>query len=144
MNQDEALRLLRMVKAISPAQAVDDYSPEAWALILRKHRYEDAELALEQLGGEREYIHVSHIVGRIKRIRRDRLDDYGTLPDPPSTLDPGDTAAYAEWLRKTTRYIADGKPDGKPVPVARLAGKPRPVPDYDALMPRIPDEEATP
>lgn len=135
MNQDEALRLLRMVKAISPAQAVDDYSPEAWALILRNHRYADAETALEQLGGEQEYIHVSHIVARIKRIRRDRIDDYGTLPDPPSSLDPSDTRAYTAWLARTTRDIADGNPPEVP----KLRGIPRPV-DYAALMPRVPED----
>lgn len=108
MSPEEAFRLCRMVKALCPAQSIDELSPDGWALVLRDDRYTDAEQALAQLAREQEFIHVSHIVGRMKRIRRDRVLAFGTLPDPPSDLDPNDTDAYSRWLVATTRAIADG------------------------------------
>ncbi len=109
MSPDEALKVCRLARALSPAQAIDQYTPEAWALVLKGWRVVDALDALEQLGAEQEWIHVSHIVGRIKRMRRDRVDDYGTLPQPPKDLDPSDTGAYQRWLKATTERIADGQ-----------------------------------
>jgi hypothetical protein len=97
-----------MAKSISPAQAVDEFTPAAWALVLKDIRLIDAEEALAQLGGEQEWVHVSHIVRRVKRIRRDRVLDFGTIPDPPANLDPDDTAAHSRWLKATTNAIADG------------------------------------
>lgn len=139
MIDQEALKLCRMAKALSPAQAVDEFTPTAWSLILRKVRYCDAELALEELGGEQVYIHVSHIVKRVKRIRRDRIDDFGTLPDPPSSLDPADTEGYQRWLAETTRAIADGNPPPRPATGQLTA---RGV-NYAELMPKVPaDNEA--
>lgn len=108
MTPEETLKVCRLAKALSPAQAVDDYTPEAWHLVLKGHRCEDALLALEQLGGEQEWIHVSHIAGRIKRIRRDRVLEYGALPDPPPELDPADTGAYSRFQYETIQRIADG------------------------------------
>lgn len=108
MNTEETLKVCRLAKALSPAQAVDEYQPEAWHLVLRHWRYADATTALEQLGGEQEWIHVSHIVRRIRKMRRDRVLEFGTLPDPPTSLDPADTEAYSRWLRTTTQAIADG------------------------------------
>ena len=107
MNAREATHLCKLAKTISPAQAVDEFTPAAWALILEDIRFEDARLALKQLGGEQEWVHVSHIVQRVKRIRRDRVLDFGTLPDPPRRIDP-DGPEYRHWLAETTKAIADG------------------------------------
>lgn len=115
MTPDEALKLCRFAKALSPAQAVDEYQPEAWALVLRRWRLVDAMRALEELGAEQEWIHVSHIVARVRRIRRDRVEDFGPLPQPPRSLDPDDTRAHQAWLAETTRLIADETYDAEPV-----------------------------
>lgn len=108
MTPDETLRVCRLAKALSPAQAVDEYQPEAWHLVLRSWRCEDALLAMEQLGGEQEWIHVSHIVGRIKRIRRDRVLEFGTLPNPPVGHDPDNVPMHTAWMLKIQGDIADG------------------------------------
>lgn len=109
MNTEEALHICRLAKAASPAQAVDEYTPELWALVLKPYRYVDAEQALTDLAGEQEWIHVSHIRRRIKRIRHDRVMAYGLLPDPPKELDPSNTTAYHHWMVELTRQIADGE-----------------------------------
>lgn len=117
MTPDEALRLCRLAKAISPAQAVDDYTPDAWAVVLRDIRYADAEDALGQLGSEQEWIHVSHIVARVKRTRADRVKRYFANVSPPSGLSD---AEYSEWYRVTVEAIADG--DLTPEPPRQVEG----------------------
>ena len=109
MNREEAIEVCRLAKTISPSQPMDDYTPDAWALILRKWRKGDALLALEELGSNQEWIHVSHVVKEIKRIRRNRVLAYGTPPDPPATLNADDPQAYAAFLARTNEQIADGQ-----------------------------------
>jgi hypothetical protein len=135
VKNEEAFRICRMAKALSPAQAVDEYTPEAWALILRTWRYADAEAALEVLGAEQEFIHVSHIVKRIKRLRAERLTAFGALPTPPVSIDPDDTTALQRWQAETTRAIADGT-----LTPSEPMALPRHVVDVAELMPRPPTE----
>lgn len=130
MNAEEALRICRLAKAISPAQAVDDFTPEAWAVVLRPHQYADAELALEQLGGEQEWIHVSHVVRRIKRIRAGRLSAFGDLPAPPADL-ADRPVEYQAWQADLVRRIADGRPVERP---ALAAAGERPDIDLSGVL----------
>lgn len=111
MNAEEALQLCRLAKTISPAQAVDEYTPAAWALILEDVRYVDARQALKQLGGEQEWIHVSHIVKRVKKLRGERVTKYAANVSPPSGLSD---AEYAAWHRRTIESIADGDLEPEP------------------------------
>jgi hypothetical protein len=126
MTPEESLRILRLAKALSPAQAVDEFTPEAWTLVLRDVRYADAEQALIELGGEQEWIHVSHIRRRVKRIRDGRVRAFGALPEPPREV-AGDDAAYSDWLRDVTRRIADGEP-------VEVPALPAPDPEHAARM----------
>jgi hypothetical protein len=113
MSPDEALKLCRLAKAASPAQAVDDYTPDLWALALRNERFVDAQEALVALAREQEWIHLSHIVARVKRLRTDRIREFGPLPNPPAEC-VDDPAAYARWYADTIRQIADGEPVERP------------------------------
>lgn len=106
MSPEEALKLCRLAKAASPAQAVDDYTPELWALSLTRERFVDAQQAVVELSREQEWIHLSHIVKRVKRIRDERVRAV-TMPTPPDGLTP---AEYSDWFRDTIRRIADGEP----------------------------------
>lgn len=117
MTPDEALRLCRLAKAASPAQAVDEYTPDLWALVLQPWRLVDAEQALAELASEQEWIHVSHVVSRVKRMRSDRVKRYLANVSPPSGLSP---AEYADWQRKTITAIADG--DLTPEPPRQVEG----------------------
>jgi hypothetical protein len=50
MNAEEAILTLRKVKAYRPAQAIDENTAEAWQEALDDIRYEDALLAVRNLG----------------------------------------------------------------------------------------------
>jgi hypothetical protein len=131
VNEAEALKLCRMAKAFFPQMAMDEYTPAAWALAFKGDRYADAELALTQLAREEPFIDVAAIAKRIHRIRRDRVLDFGTPPDPPRDMDPDDTLAYRRWLRETQRRIADGEAvespqiQGVPMPKELASGMER-------------------
>lgn len=131
MTAEEALKLCRMARALFPQMAMDEYTPAAWALAFKADRYADAEQALTELAREVPFIDIAAIVGRMKRIRRDRVLEFGTFPDPPRDLDPDNTLAYRRWLRESQRAIADGEqPDapevrGVPMPRALAEGMSR-------------------
>lgn len=118
MTPDEALRLCRLAKAASPAQAVDEYTPDLWALVLQPWRLVDAEQALAELASEQEWIHVSHVVARVKRMCSDRVKRYFANVSPPSGLSD---AEYSEWQRRTIQGIADG--DLTPEAPAQVEGR---------------------
>jgi hypothetical protein len=109
MTPEEAMKLCRMTKALIPQMTLDEFTPQAWALAFEDDRYEDAAQALKELSREQPFVGVSEIVGRIKRIRRDRVLDFGPLPDPPAHIDPDNQRAHSQWLKETTLAIADGR-----------------------------------
>ena len=116
MTPDDTIRLCRMVKALCPSQEFDQYTPDAWHLILGHLRYDDCRAAIAHLAGldlepgKARYIEPGHIVAQVKRIRAKRLDDYGPI-DPPADLDAAD---WLRWLRSTRDAIADGNPPERP------------------------------
>lgn len=119
MNAAESLRICRLAKALSPAQAVDEYTPDAWAIVLASVRYIDAEQALMELGGEQEWIHVSHIKKRVKRIRDQRSTAFGTPTDPPPEAS-ADPEVYHRWYAETVRAVRDGdltRENYRPTPI---------------------------
>ena len=109
MNAAEVLKLCRLVKACCPSQALDEFTPQAWALILGGCDYEDAKQAVAELvslplePGKARYVEPGHIIAGVQRIRSKRLQQ--TMPEPPSGLD---AAGYLDWLRGTRAAIASG------------------------------------
>lgn len=132
MTPDQTLRLCRIVKALCPQQAMDEFTPDAWHLLLAPVRIEDARTAVETLGRRSAFIAPAEIIAEVKRIRAKRLADT-PLPDPPADMTPVETLA---WLKVTRRSIADGQPvDGG----QRGELKPRHLPELRALLP-APDQ----
>ena len=115
MSPEETVALCRLVKAICPSQALDQYTPDAWALILRHIDYNDAKQAVIDIAyrplepGKSRYIEPGHIIGGVRRIRSQRIEDYGPV-DPPAELD---TAGYMDWLRETRHQIGSGLPPAR-------------------------------
>ena len=74
MSPEETIALCRLVKAVCPSQALDQYTPDAWALILRHIDYNDAKQAVIDIAsqplepGRSRYIEPGHIVAQVKRI----------------------------------------------------------------------------
>jgi hypothetical protein len=106
MNPEQAISLCKLASAASPAQRVDEYTPDLWVMVLEPYRFEDARIALRELAAESEWIHVSHVVKRIRKIRSKRVNDFGMLPDPPAGLE---ATEYHAWYTDTVRRIADGE-----------------------------------
>ena len=115
MSPEETVALCRLVKAICPSQALDQYTPDAWALILRHIDYNDAKQAVIDIAsrplepGKSRYIEPGHIIGGVRRIRAKRIEDYGPV-SPPAGLD---TAGYMDWLRETRHLIGSGLPPAR-------------------------------
>ena len=96
MSPEETVALCRLVKAICPSQALDQYTPDAWALVLRHIDYNDAKQAVIDIAsrplepGKSRYIEPGHIIGGVRRIRSQRIEDYGPV-SPPAGLDTAAT-----------------------------------------------------
>ena len=99
---------------LSMASGVDNRKPDAdaakaWAAILDGLSFEDCRIAvIEHFQTSDEYLMPIHVRRIVHRLRRDRVNDYGTMPDPPPELDPDDEAGYRRWYAATKRAIADG------------------------------------
>lgn len=100
MNDQETAALIRMVKALCPAQKFDEYSPDAWLLVLDDIPIADAVAALKPLARTQRFIAPADIVDELRRQHAQRPDtatvDQATqIPD----ADPDDVAAYIAALR---------------------------------------------
>lgn len=156
MNTAEVLQLCRLVKACCPSQALDTYTPDAWALILGGYDYADAQAAVIAIAGSplelarSRYIEPGHIIDGIRRIRAKRLEST-PLPEPPAALAP---AEYSAWLGRTREAIASGTYVPEPEPPAIAApgrrdlaiesATPRLVgvePDPEPVKPRMSEAE---
>ena len=111
MSPEETIALCRLVKAVCPSQALDQYTPDAWSLILRHIDYNDAKQAVIDIASrplepsKSRYIEPGHIIAQVKRIRAQRLADHGPLIPPPG-LDG--TAQYLAWIRQASAVVASG------------------------------------
>lgn len=106
MNLAETADLLRTIRAICPAQAQDEYSPEAWNLVLDDVPLPDATAAVRRIARSASpkplWIDPRQILNEVRRIRAARRDA------TPTTGAPTDPAAYCEWLKSARQQIASG------------------------------------
>ncbi len=117
MTPTEAVILCRFARSICPQQHFDEFTPDAWGEVLGRLRLVDCKEALVELATKQPFVSPAEIRTEVRRIRRERDSDFGALPDPPSDIDPDDTAAYMRWLRDTRRAIADGELEPKPLAI---------------------------
>lgn len=110
MKPADVVKLCRLVKACCPSQQFDEYTPDAWAIILADVDHADAQQAVKDLvklplePGKARYVEPGHIIGTVQRIRARRLE-ITPMPSPPAGLDPAD---YADWHARTREAIASG------------------------------------
>lgn len=100
MNDQEIAALLRMVKALCPAQKFDEYTPDAWLLVLDDIPLPDAVAALKPLARTNRFIAPADIAEHIRAQHAQRpdvrsVDEAAQVPD----ADPDDPAAYIAALR---------------------------------------------
>lgn len=133
MNHLETVQLVRVVASLCPNQKFDEYTPDAWAIVLEDVRYEDAQQAVKDIYrqplGEQwsRRIEASHILDQVRKTRNAKIDAYGPI-DPPPGLDPGQ---YPAWLRQARTAIANDTPPPKPQLTAR------PMPNLAEITQRI-------
>lgn len=128
MNDQEIAALLRMVKALCPAQKFDEYTPDAWLLVLDDVPIEDAVATLKPLARTHRFIAPADIAEAIRAQRAVRpdvrsVDEATQVPD----ADPDDVPAYLAALRAGASRAATGLERPRPV-AALLSGSFREVP----------------
>lgn len=106
MNAQEAITLCRLAKAACPQQALDEFSPEAWALILEPFNFEDSKTALVDIVRQQPFVSPSEIIERVKQIRGKRIAEFGPI-EPPPEVEAGEVD-YQTWFREVRAAIADG------------------------------------
>jgi hypothetical protein len=106
MTPLEATTLCRLAKAMCPQQAVDEYTPDAWHMLLEDARFVDAKEALVNLARRQPFVAPSEILTEVKRIRGQRIKDFGHFDVPPEITT---SREYADFIRATNKRIADGE-----------------------------------
>lgn len=118
MNKPAAVKLARFVKGLCPTQPFDEYTPDAWALVLADVSLADAQDAVRvvysDLGNDQEYggrrIEADDILRQVKRVREKRIKKHFDKVVPPPGLDQAEERA---WIKAELRRIGDGLPPTK-------------------------------
>lgn len=111
--------IVRFVRALCPAQKIDEYTPDAWMLVIGDLEFADAEAAVKRLGRTQPFIAAADIATEVGRIRAARLASYvETEPDE----DPDNVQAYLEAIR-AGRFKAASSTEARPRPVKALTAR---------------------
>jgi hypothetical protein len=112
MNNSETVMLCRVIKSLCPSQPLDQYSPDAWAIVLDDIGFDEAKEAVRVIyreqGSDQEWIRrieADDIIRQVKRVRRQRIDKIGDIV-PPAGLTQAEERA---WLKDTYRRAAIGE-----------------------------------
>lgn len=112
MKLTEVVNLVRLLRAIAPAQKFDDYTAEAWQPILDDVRTEDAFAAVKELGKRLPFISPADIRAEVRRMRSERMRHADQSFRHHG--DPDNVADYMRQLKDHRAAIADGTVDGAP------------------------------
>lgn len=106
MKLTEVVNLVRLLRAIAPAQKFDDYTAEAWQPILDDVRSEDAFAAVKELGKRLPFISPADIRTEVRRLRSERMRH----ADQSFRFhgDPDDVPEYMRQLHAHRAAIGDG------------------------------------
>lgn len=137
MSNAEAVALTRYAKAACPQQAFDQYTPDAWADLLSDLRFVDAQAALKAVVQRQPFVSPAEIRDEVKRIRRNRLDMFGPMPDPPDEIG-ADPEGYRQWYRRAMTAICDGELTSENRPADRAALVQRIMPDFANVLASVP------
>lgn len=104
MNATEAALLCRYVKACCPQQAIDEYTPTAWADLLGDIRIEDAKEAVRAVAMTQPFVAPAEIRAQVRRMRGKRISEHPPLIPPPGLSE----LEERQWIRQARRHIGDG------------------------------------
>lgn len=128
MSPEEAVMLCRFTAACCPSQKFDEFTPDAWGLLLEDIRFVDAKEAVVRMARKSPWVSPAEIIADVKKMRAKRIDEHGPII-PPAGLDPIETV---EWLAAARRTVGDGDP----LPEARGELKPRDMKQLTASFKR--------
>jgi len=135
VSPEEAVMLCRYVRACCPQQAIDEYTPIAWADHLEHVTYDDAKIAAKAITARQPFVQIAELKAEVKRIRAKRIELHPPLTPPPAPEEL-DSAAQVRWQIAWTadakRRIADGEQIDSDAAYGEL--KARHLPDMKALM----------
>jgi hypothetical protein len=132
VNLSETTALLALVSQIMPAQKIDEFTPDAWTLVLEDVTFDDARQAVVAVAKRAPFVAPAEIIAEVKRMRRDRLD---ASPEAIPDADPDDEAAYRRALREGRMKVAEGR---TPRNVAALvAGTAKALPRVPPARPQV-------
>ena len=100
MNELEAVKLARYVRALCPQQKFDEYTADAWGDVLESYEYDACKKAVARLAMNQPFIAPAEIIHEVRRERRSRLQNFQYEPEP------GDDNPL-EYLRRLRAQIAD-------------------------------------
>lgn len=139
MNAAEAITLCRLVKGVCPQQAIDEYTPDGWLMLLEPYRYEDCHEAVKDIASTQPFVAPAEIIAQVRRIRGKRIAEFGPI-DPPAGLEDGD---YREWFIGVRTRIGNGELTRAKWDAERAAlgetGK-RELPALEGVLRRVPNE----
>lgn len=111
MNAVEIATLLSMVRALCPAQKLDEHTPDAWLFVLDDVPFDDARNALKTLGRTKSFISPADIHTEVRRVRNVRAGAYSDYADTLPNADPDDTAGYIAAIRRHNYCAASQLPE---------------------------------
>lgn len=117
MNEAEIAKLLRFVHALCPAQKFDEFSPDAWELVLGDVPFDDARDALKTLGQQLRFIAPADIAQEVRRVRNVRAAQYTDYADTLPDADPDRPLDYIAALR-AHNYRAASQLTARPMQLA--------------------------
>lgn len=109
MNRQEVVALARYVKACCPAQAIDEYTPDAWHDLLGDLGLEACRQAAARVARRQPFVAPAEIRAevraersrRLAACRSDQLLPHGDVAD--------DVDAYLEQVRERVTAVAAGQ-----------------------------------
>lgn len=97
MNATEAALLCRFVKAMFPAQQVDEYTPDAWGMALEDIPYDIARIAVAEVAKRHRFIAVSELRQAVTQMRRIAAASVRAV-DGPRVVHDGDPDDVQAWM----------------------------------------------
>jgi hypothetical protein len=108
MKATEAAALLTIAAAYDNRRPDADQA-KAWAMALDDLRFEDCRTVIvEHYRKSRDWLMPVDVIQGVKRLRSDRLLEFGPVPEPQG-IDPDDTERYTAAYMALQRSIADGE-----------------------------------
>lgn len=114
MTPTETVKLCRMVKAICPAQAIDEFTPDVWFDLIGHLDARVAGAAVKELGQTHRFISPADITAEVDRRRREVLANTVSDSEPEwlERLEGEEhTREYLRWRRERQNRMLRGEPE---------------------------------